>query len=392
MVMSRPLPELSVSRRVLLLLASVGFLAAGGWLTFDPSGPGPRCAAARAAATAAPRVEVAAATAEQPITAGRRLVTKPIEQVRVGDRVLGTNPDRGQVEPGAEPDPATWVLLALAVDKPGGGRLEAELLRPADWVCKNLADGGAWIDLDLPELGVEGLARVEALLPCPPIRAGGGPVVTGTFRHRPTVGLVEVRLEGDGGALGCTANHPFWSEDRQAFVQAGELKAGERVLTRSRGAVPVQAVTPRTAEPWVYNLEVFPEHVYEVGTDGALVHNSCTWDRARAAAARHGGEELATPGHFQFPNRRSARQAASEIAGNLGQNPVTTRLRDFRGLPPNLKRASERTLDRVIGRQSADGKIEWRDDFLGHSRFGAPPHVNVSVQGTEFHLFYGDGS
>jgi hypothetical protein len=36
-----------------------------------------------------------------------------------------------------------------------------------------------------------------------------------------------------------------------------------------------------------------------------------------------------------------------------------------------------RNSNRVIGRQSADGMVGWRDDFLGHPRFGAGPHVNV---------------
>jgi hypothetical protein len=94
------------------------------------------------------------------------------------------------------------------------------------------------------------------------------------------------------------------------------------------------------------------------------------------AVERNGGVEV--DGGFKFPNRRAARQATSEMAGDLGSDAQAIRARDFRGGPYWMKDS-----DMVIGRQSADGKVGWRNDFLGHD-FGdsSPgPHVNIWDRG-----------
>ncbi|GIX02820.1 MAG: hypothetical protein KatS3mg112_1757 [Thermogutta sp.] len=79
----------------------------------------------------------------------------------------------------------------------------------------------------------------------------------------------------DGAEIGCTANHPFSSEDRQDFIAAGQLRQGERVRTRLEQVAAVVSIKPRPPTAWVYNLEVQGEHVYELGCDGVLVHNYC---------------------------------------------------------------------------------------------------------------------
>jgi len=116
-------------------------------------------------------------------------------------------------------------------------------------------------------------------------------------------------------------------------------------------------------------------HTYFVGDESwsfsIWAHNACTIEQARAAVARHGGVEIGE-GRFLFSTRRAARQAASEIAGDLGPGARPIRLSEFEGGP-----WWTRNSNRVIGRQSADGMVGWRDDFLGHPRFGAGPHVNV---------------
>jgi len=104
--------------------------------------------------------------------------------------------------------------------------------------------------------------------------------------------------------------------------------------------------------------------------------------RFDAAIIRHGGKTL-SPLSAQFPNRRSARQAASELVGNMGPFPRSLRQSDFRGTPKELRMS-----ERVIGKQRNKPPAEWRDDVLGHPRFGAGPHVNVTVDGLDFHLYY----
>jgi hypothetical protein len=57
------------------------------------------------------------------------------------------------------------------------------------------AAAGATIELDLPELGAAGPAKVLAVEPSPPIQFGPGHVITGTFAHRSSGQLLNIRVE-----------------------------------------------------------------------------------------------------------------------------------------------------------------------------------------------------
>jgi hypothetical protein len=115
---------------------------------------------------------------------------------------------------------------------------------------------------------------VLAIEPCPPLASGPGRTVTGTFAHS-AADVLDLEIEGLDTPLGCTANHPFWSEDRQDFVPAGSLTIGEHLRTESGTLRQVTRITPRRGPPVaVFNLEVDAEHVYYVSTAGVLVHNT----------------------------------------------------------------------------------------------------------------------
>ena len=86
------------------------------------------------------------------------------------------------------------------------------------------------MDIAVPECGIDGRAEILAIEPCPPISSGPGHVVTGTFRHQ-SAAVVDVHVSGLAAPIGTTANHPFWSEDRQTFVRADALLPGERLRT-----------------------------------------------------------------------------------------------------------------------------------------------------------------
>ena len=88
--------------------------------------------------------------------------------------------------------------------------------------------------------------------------------------------------EAETEPIGTTSNHPFWSVDRQEFVQAGSLEIGERLQTLSGDVKVVQQKLPRPGPQPVFNLEVHNEHVYFVGEDGVLVHNSGPYGSGRA--------------------------------------------------------------------------------------------------------------
>ena len=84
------------------------------------------------------------------------------------------------------------------------------------------------------------------------------------------------------------------------------------------------------------------------------------FSRVLSIVQKHGGKHV-IGAYFLMPSRRAAKQAASEIAGDLSSTPETIRRRDFRGGPRQWKNS-----DRVIGRQTNDKKAGLRDDSLGH--------------------------
>lgn len=256
--------------------AAVGLMLLGGYLivgaSLHPARGGRPAAAARSAPTAA------APPAPR---------TRNIEEIRVGDRVhadapaaaAGANPGVAASSTGAvsaadaeEVDPATWRRIEFVTADAEGGCLEITLLRPSVWAQDLGATPGRQVPLVLPEMGLDGPARVVAIGPCPPIGPGPGRVVTGTFVHD-NVPVLDLRLAGSADPLGVTPGHAIWSEDRQAFVLAGELRAGER-LRLQEGTTRVQAVAQRPGRHRVYNLEVQGVHVYHVTDRSLLVHNN----------------------------------------------------------------------------------------------------------------------
>ena len=243
-----------------------------------------------------------------------RYRTKPIGEIQTGERVLAANPQVDHaVVTASEIDPATWRNIRLRMRKQHGGTLDIVLLRPLAWLAEQVdefeqlaaadfhtsvpphavregrdrtgwqldSDVGhdtGWIHLVLPELGAVGPAEVLAIEPCPPLASGPGRTVTGTFAHA-AADVLELEIEGLDTPLGCTANHPFWSADRQDFVPAGSLTIGEHLRTESGTLRQVTRITPRRGPPVaVFNLEVDAEHVYYVSTAGVLVHNAYPGD------------------------------------------------------------------------------------------------------------------
>src|SRR5262249_34479812 len=109
---------------------------------------------------------------------------------------------------------------------------------------------------------------------CPEIKPGAGRVVTGTFAREIAGNLLDVTVEGLEAPIGCTTTHPFWSEDRRAFVFADQPRPGERLRDQQGNLRRVISVVPREGRERVYNLEVDVEHVYHVSGPGILVHNA----------------------------------------------------------------------------------------------------------------------
>lgn len=200
--------------------------------------------------------------------------TLDIKDVQIGERLLGENPIAEEVDDFVPKIiPSEWRLLYLTMDKANGKRLDMQFLRPVDWIKAHGAERGATIDLNLPEFGAQGSATVVSIEACPPIKSGSGNVVTGKFIHESDGNLINLIIEGQPEATTVTANHRYWSADRDEFVEAGHLNPGEQVQTLA-GLRQIVSINPRASNETVYNLEVQGEHVYLVGSIGTLVHNT----------------------------------------------------------------------------------------------------------------------
>ncbi len=197
-----------------------------------------------------------------------------IQTIQVGQRVwIGENPsEERDLRYGEEIDhPMQWRKMVLLCQKVDGTTAKVEMLRPATWLEEQQVHVGGKVPIEVPECGIEGLADVLDIQPCPPIDQGPGRTVTATFHHQSAT-TYDLQIEGFDQPIGTTGNHPFWSETKQEFVRADELSAGEEVLTNN-GVAFVASLSPRGPPEPVFNLEVQLEHDYRVGDAGVLVHN-----------------------------------------------------------------------------------------------------------------------
>jgi|GEM_PF-2256590 len=197
-----------------------------------------------------------------------------IAKVPIGARVLADNPRPEEFDDSfAEPVQSEWARVSFLIVRNDLSVVEAEFIRPRDWIVSLGLVKGARIDLAVPELGIDGLAEVTAVWDCPPIAEGEGRVVTGRFVTRDVANVVKITL-ASGTEIRATDVHPVWSVDREDWVPAGKLEPGEYVDTLT-GPVAVASVEPLDRHPAVYNLEVHGEHVYRIAVEGVLVHTMC---------------------------------------------------------------------------------------------------------------------
>ena len=204
-----------------------------------------------------------------------RYSSKAIREIQpIADRVLADNPETLGQAPSdfGEFDRESWRIVRLEVPKPDGEWMRVTLARPVTWLEAAGRDDLGRLWLEFKELGVANWANVLAIEPCPEAEVGQGRLVTGKFEHS-SADVIDLFVDSISEAIGTTSNHPFWSEDRQDFVQAGKLRIGERLRLRDGSTPVVTAAVQRSQSVPVFNLEVDGEHVYYVAASGVLVHN-----------------------------------------------------------------------------------------------------------------------
>ncbi|MDX2043933.1 MAG: RHS repeat-associated core domain-containing protein [Acidobacteriota bacterium] len=229
-------------------------------------------------------------------TAGTEVSTpdglKKIEDIRVGDRVTTTGINKDRPDGWTAVDPKQWRVVKLLMPDPKGSEdvYEIELLRSLEWIRKVGAAPRRFIEIELREMGLSGLAKVETITACPPIKAGLGRVVLMTVTHMDS-GVMEIEFDGLKKALEPTVSHPLFSADRNDWTPAGLLHVGERIKTRT-GNAQIKAIHWKKGEHRVYNFEVEADHAYLVSNLELLSHNSgaCNLEaRAKQIQGKLGG-------------------------------------------------------------------------------------------------------
>jgi len=136
---------------------------------------------------------------------------------------------------------------------------------------------GTLVETSQGEKRIEEVRAGDAVLSSEPERADASvshPVahdVSRTFvRTSPVV--LDIRVAGQSVTV--TPEHPFWVVG-VGWTRAGELKAGDLLLTEHGSAVRVESVRRREGSFRVFNFEVTNAHTYYVSRLGLLVHNQC---------------------------------------------------------------------------------------------------------------------
>lgn len=134
-----------------------------------------------------------------------RLVTKNIEDIRLGQRVVGTNPLREQTQPASDIDARTWRAVRLTMTQHGVD-YDLAFLPPVHWIETTGAAVGRSIHMELHEMGLDGQAKVVGIDACPQIETDDGTgrnVVTGTMAH-PGANILYLDITGLDEPLGVT--------------------------------------------------------------------------------------------------------------------------------------------------------------------------------------------
>jgi RHS repeat-associated protein len=232
------------------------------------------------------------AGAASPVGAEAKHDYRPIETIRVGQRVITDLPedildidgqpfDRSLADGETRVDPATWRLIRMRAEtRWEDGTLDdinIETLQPLEWIeaHKVRAGADAPIPLDLVEMGLPEtlFGTVEAVESCPRIAEAPGRIVLTTVNHlNPHVVELTVRNGvGKTERIRPTANHRFFSLDRKSWQMARDLAVGER-LNGLGTDLTVLSVVRVPGVHIVYNMTVEEEHVYYVSS--LLTHNN----------------------------------------------------------------------------------------------------------------------
>jgi RHS repeat-associated protein len=152
------------------------------------------------------------------------------------------------------------------------------------------------------------------------------------LRHQRTMATIQVK----GEMIRATGGHPFWvvrgeglaqrpalgriaayeegGRQEGRWVLAQDLRAGDVMLLRRGGMVPLESVAVDKVDETVYNFHVAELQNYAVGGFGVLVHNTNVDPPANGGNSGNGGEVPPDQGH-QHPGGKPPRRTKLEDPG-----------------------------------------------------------------------------
>jgi hypothetical protein len=182
------------------------------------------------------------------------------------------------------PEGWKWVFFAITGDD--GSTTNAWLLRPIEWLQKNGVDEidkTMWINL--PGIEINGLAKVVGFIQNEVDTRIKKEINSRqeSYIYRPIIGWFQRNSPeiweysfSNGDSIQATPNHPFYSDDKKAFVPIGQFSLYEKLKAENEKDVFLNSKTRLPIEnPVVYNLEVWKDHNFLVGKGHILVHNDC---------------------------------------------------------------------------------------------------------------------
>ncbi len=272
-------------------------------------------------------------------TAGTLVLTpegkEPIENIRVGDRVI-TKPE-GEQDSSTEVDPDTWRLVRLRMpnSEAAWDIMDIEVLKLLGDISRLGWKEGEKTFVNFEEMDARGTATITSITSCPKIKSGVGRVVLKTVTHLNGT-VLQLHLDGVEKLLEPTTYHKLFSATAGTWVTAGKLKIGDELTTRS-GKIKVLNVQPRPGIFRVYNMEVEGDHQYFVSNGEVLSHNNDCLIRQLTSMEQMASEgEVMAGGKSGVPFRDAPRIAA-EYGGDpadwVKKNSKTGLTRQFPNSP-----------------------------------------------------------
>jgi hypothetical protein len=180
-----------------------------------------------------------------------------------------------------------------------------------------------------------------------------------------------------------TAGHPFWVPSLREWIDAGELKPGQWLQTSSGTWVQVGAVKAWTvAGATVHNLTVTDIHTYYVltGAESVLVHNASACKTvAENDAGRFGDLNPGQPGDGLEAHHMPqdglgflARNEGGAVVMKASDHALT---RTYKGRGRRTKR-----LEAGLPFRTVLARDIWDLRRIGQTQYGNPGHFNAGIQ------------